>query len=166
MRFLQELEQRIGLDLYLIADEAFFGDQGDPSTAHHGVNDQGEALFDAFTAYNMFENHLTREGETADAFMQREAMPLFRNWGAKTRFCPNVMPTYHDFRGHNSLTGTSRSFRNTIRSALALDGTPLGQDTRRLFFVTSFNEWWEGTAVEPAEEYGTDFLETIAETFP
>jgi hypothetical protein len=32
-----------------------------------------------------------------------------------------------------------------------------------LIFLTSFNEWWEGTSIEPdvKDEYGYTFLDTI-----
>jgi S-formylglutathione hydrolase FrmB len=73
------------------------------------------------------------------------------------------MPTYHDFRGNKTLPGTPDQFRQMIKTVQSLPGEAMSKDVRKLIFVTSFNEWWEGTTVEPAKEYGHTYLDVIRE---
>lgn len=154
---LEAAEKAIGMDLYIIADEVFFWDQASPATSRNARN--GLDLFDAYTAYNMFESAKVKPGESALAYQSREAFPLFRDWARETTFVPGVFPTYRDFRGHEPLVGSPADFA-TLLDAAAMIATPRG-DSPPLILVTSFNEWWEGTTVEPSEEYGTSYLEVI-----
>lgn len=156
-------EKAAGADLFLIADEPFFGEQQDPKTARHGLRD-GRPIFDAYTTYNMFENGRVRQGDAAASYMRREAYPVFERWAGSTVFYPNVMPSYHDFRGNRPLAGGAEGFRSQLKAALAIKNPPEMPDAPRMIFITSFNEWWEGTTIEPAEEYGVSYLETLAET--
>ncbi len=160
---IERLEEAIGVDLYLIADEPYFGEQKDPQTARHGVDAGGQPVFDAYTPYNMFEKTLVRNGETAWEFHRREAHPIYERWSRSTVFCPVVMPAYHDFRGNKVLVGGVDGFQAQIEAAMKLPRPADAPDDPRLLFVTSFNEWWEGTTIEPAEEYGTSYLDALRE---
>lgn len=159
--YIRALEKDLGLELFLIADEAFNGRQADPLTAWNGLTADGKPIFNAYTAYNMFENKDVREGESALEYMRREAFPVYAKWGTKTVFCPHVMPTYHDFRGNRALKGTPEEFRKMIEEVKKIPSLPVGDGIDRIIMVTSFNEWWEGTTIEPAAEYGHAFLDVI-----
>jgi hypothetical protein len=152
-------EAAIGEDLYIVGDEAFIDDQASPDTA------QNPDVFDAYHAYNMFENARVKPGDTALSYMQREAVPVFRSWGEKTTFMPGLMPSYHDFRGHTPLPGSAEAFAAQIEMMKALPYKRVSSRVDRIFLVTSFNEWWEGTTIEPAEEYGTRYLQVIRDSF-
>ena len=151
----RQLRDEIDADVYLIADEAFFGEQASPETARNA----GDA-FDAYTAYNMFENAKVRDGDTALTYQSREAFPVFRRWANRENFLPAIFPSYADFRGHKKLPGTPADFTTLLDAATTIaqrsdaSGPPV-------VFVTSFNEWWEGTTIEPAREYGSEYLEAI-----
>ncbi len=153
------LEQAIGVELFTIGDEAFFGDQAEPGTAHNGLG-----VFDAYSAYNMFEPRKVIEGDSALSFQSREAFPIFRDWARETVFFPGVIPRYHDFRGHPRMLGTPDDFLTLLEAAgmIAKSGKQV-EGVPSMIFVTSFNEWWEGTSVEPAEEYGEAYLQKIRE---
>jgi len=148
----ESLEKNLGMDLFLIADETFIDAQSDPATARNGIAADGKPVFDAYTAYNMFENKNVREGESALDYMRREAFPVYEKWGRKTVFCPHVMPTYHDFRGNRVLKGTPDEFRKMIEEVRKISSMPVRHGINRIIMITSFNEWWEGTTVEPAVE--------------
>lgn len=152
---LGQLRSAIGLDIYVIADEAFLGDQSSPATARNGIG-----VFDAYTAYNIFENVNVRDGDTALTYQSREAFPIFREWARHTTFIPAVFPSYQDFRGHKPLPGSPADFATLIDAAstIAMKSDP---STRPMLLITSFNEWWEGTTIEPASEYDTKYLDVI-----
>jgi hypothetical protein len=152
---LDRLRRAIDVNLYAIADEAFFGEQASPITARHGVG-----LFDAYTAYNMFENPKVQDSDSALSYQSREAFPIFREWAKHVHFIPAVFPSYADFRGNKPLAGNPADFANLVDAASAIANQPQ-PGAARMILLTSFNEWWEGTTIEPAREYGTSYLKVI-----
>lgn len=148
---MRELRNAVKTPMYLIADEAFFGRQSKPASARNSG-----PLFDAYSAYNMFENALVREGESALSYQAREAFPIFREWAREVPFIPGVFPSYSDFRGHKPLPGTAAEFATLLDAAASIGSRPTP-----MVLVTSFNEWWEGTTIEPAKEYGDSYLNVI-----
>jgi glycoprotein endo-alpha-1,2-mannosidase len=147
---LEQLRSAVKTPLYLVADEAFLGPQAKPESARNQV------AFDAWSAYNMFENALVRDNDTALSYQSREAFPIFRQWAASTAFIPGVFPSYADFRGHKPLPGTPADFATLLDAA-----SSIGSAAAPMILVTSFNEWWEGTTIEPAEEYQDGYLQVI-----
>lgn len=151
------LREAVGVEVFLIGDEVYYGPQDSPDTARHGPG-----VFDAVSAYNMHTDPRINDGEPAWDYMQREAWPVYRNWAQDEHvwFMPKVMPSYEDFRGHDSLAGSAEGFGLMLASAAEMAaGDPAG--SRGVVFITSFNEWWEGSTIEPAEEYGTSYLDAI-----
>jgi hypothetical protein len=157
---LDQVRKAIGSNVYVITDEVFIGPQASPKTAQNGPG-----IFDAYTAYNMFEDANVREGDTALTSQSREAFPIFREWAKKTTFVPAVFPSYSDFRGHKPLPGPPADFATLLDAAKTIAKsserhTPL---VPPIVLVTSFNEWWEGTTIEPAAEYRATYLNVIHE---
>lgn len=152
------LREAVGVDLFLIGDEVYFGPQDAPATARHGAG-----VFDAVSAYNMHTDPRIEDGEPALDYMRRAAWPVFEHWADDPGvwFMPNVMPSYQDFRGHDTLTGDPADFERMLREAAALAANDPAA-TRTVIFITSFNEWWEGSTIEPAEEYSTGYLDAVA----
>ena len=155
----------------IVADLAFFGRSRHPSTAPN-VYDVGpeKLLFDAYTAYNMYRYTAAADGEPALQYMMREAEPVFRDWAESVPFYPHVLPAYKDFReGHGRLTGTKDEFRQSMCRVLELPTWGrFSERFRRIVFITTFNEWYEGTAVEPgmtrrpgSRDYRFDYLDAI-----
>ncbi|CAJ1943457.1 unnamed protein product [Cylindrotheca closterium] len=162
------MRRRLGHDIYFIADEPFFDwDNKSPEDNGNAFKD-GKQVFDAYTTYNMFRNSVVRQGETATDYQMREAMPIWKRWAEQLPLFPNVMPQYYDFRGHKPLLGNSADFMKQLREVACLpqtnfDGAP------HIMMITSFNEWWEGTQIEPEDgspdnwnNYGFQFMETLA----
>lgn len=163
---LDDLRAAIDEDIFFIGDEPFFGNgNDDPATSHNGLTSDGTTVFDAYTTYNMFENDRVIPNETASDYMLREAMPIFQAWSEETLFFPNVIPMYHDFRGKEPLLGDADDFLRQLYAVACLPRPEwVAKDIPKMVFVTSFNEWWEGTQVEPdeADRYGFDFLDALA----
>jgi hypothetical protein len=161
---LEKIKTAVGKDILFIADDPFFGHNMDPATAQNGIKD-GKPVFEAYTAYNMYENVLIREGERAVDYMLREALPIYDKWSQETVFFPHVLPKYWDFReGHKPLVGDTAGLLTQLETFACLP-RPTGYKNEfpDLIFVTTFNEWWEGTSIEPdvKDEYGYTFLDTI-----
>ena len=161
-KHIERVEKALDMKLFIIADETFIDLSNDPLTATNGIRaDSGESVFEAYTAYNMFEDVNVREGESAFSYMRREAWPIFEQWSKATTFFPHVMPSYQDFRGHKSLTGGKEGFLAQLNAMSCLP--QLKTEIPYMIFLTSFNEWWEGTTIEPAMEYGTMYLDALRE---
>ena len=163
-----DLRELLDEDIFFIADEPFFFDGDDnPATDRNGLLPDNTTVFDAYTTYNMFENDRVHSGETASDYMLREALPIFEAWSRRTTFFPNAVPMYHDFRDKEPLLGNGTDF---LRQLKALACLPRPRDGIRkdgipdLVFITSFNEWWEGTQIEPDSQgrYAFEFLDTLA----
>jgi hypothetical protein len=161
---LDKIKRAVGVDILTIADDPFFGHNVAPKTAQNGIKN-GKPVFDAYTSYNMYENELIQKGENATDYMFREALPIFTKWSRETVFFPHVLPKYHDFRdGHLPLKGDAAGLLAQLETFACLPRPSwYKHEFPDLMFVTSFNEWWEGTSVEPDEkdEYGYTFLDTI-----
>ncbi|WP_416380796.1 glycoside hydrolase family 99-like domain-containing protein [Georgenia sp. H159] len=91
-------------------------------------------------------------------FESRETRP----WTEHRAVMPNWDNTPRRFRGGIVLTGSSPSaFKSHIRSVVRYThGLPA---PRRLLFLKSWNEWAEGNYVEPDEEYGHGWLDSLRE---
>jgi hypothetical protein len=162
------MRRRLGHDIYFIADEPFFNSYNKwPDVNGNGLVD-GQQVFDAYTTYNMYLDDRVRDGETATTYQLREGMPIWQNWAKKVPMFPNVMPQYYDFRGNKPLLGNSNDFMKQLREVACLPRTNFN-GAPHIMMITSFNEWWEGTQIEPENgsrdnwnNYGFQFMETLA----
>jgi len=162
---LDQVREEVGENIFFIADEPFIADQQWPDKARNGVQN-GKPVFESYTTYNMFEDALVQEGESAKDFMFREGLPIFKRWSNETIFFPNVLPKYFDFRGHERLTGDSAGLIAQLKEFSCLR-RPSWYDGSlpTMMFITSWNEWWEGSQVEPDLNgtYGFSFIDTLKE---
>jgi len=166
---LANMRRRLGHDIYFIADEPFFNPYNKSPDGNGNAFKNGVQVFDGYTTYNMFVDSKVRRGETATAYQLREGMPVYQRWAEQVPFFPNVMPQYYDFRGHKPLLGNAADFKIQLREVACLPRTNFN-GAPHIMFITSFNEWWEGTQIEPEDgspgnwnNYGFQFMETLAE---
>lgn len=161
---LETVKKRVGQDILFIADIPFYGINRDPHSAVSGIM-EGKPIFEAYTSYNMYEARLVQKGESATDYMLRESLPIFERWSNETVFFPHVLPKYHDYRnGHPKLVGDSAGLLKQLETFACLPRPSwYFNEIPNLLFVTTFNEWWEGSAIEPdiEEQYGFSFLDTI-----
>ena len=161
---LKTIKTAVGENILFIADEPYYKPQDAPETAKHGVRN-GVPVFEAYTSYNMYQFSRVHEGEKAVDYMFREALPIYNRWSRETVFFPHVLPKYHDFReGHPQVVGDSEGLMTQLKTFACLPRPSwYSKEFPDLMFVTSFNEWWEGSSVEPdmKQEYGFMYLDTI-----
>lgn len=148
----RERAARKGIDLFLVADVVYWAKPESldwPFLKKH---------FQAVTAYNMhFRPKFLESVGTQFAESDRVA----RTHGL--RLVPNAMPGYDD----TPLRGEGRPTLHRRRGGFYRDSWKLASRfvdaDQPLLLVTSFNEWHEGTELEPSEEYGDLYLRLTKE---
>jgi hypothetical protein len=110
-----------------------------------GFNDD-PSCWDRFMYYNPYHPHRTTHAAQISA--QDE---LWRNWASRrTRWAPTASPGYDDTlvrSGNPPIPLEPGYFRQSMQTALRHK-----RDDRWLF-VCSFNEWWEGSVIEPTSAF-------------
>jgi hypothetical protein len=140
----------------VIGDQVYWADPGSTQTQ------QVLEAVDAVTAYNM---HTSTPG-IDDGFVF-DAIAQYEAWEAaladrSVAFVPDVIPGFDDTAvrpeaDHPAIERSPARFRAFVEGV-----APLSDDDLGMTFVTSFNEWHEDTQIEPAEGYGTAYLEALA----
>lgn len=128
--------------------------------------DRIDAL-DAITRYNPYG---LRDSDTTaefDPFVDH-VEDVYRQWyftarSLDTTFVPTMLPGYdktESSRGgpNELLPRSTQAFGEFVREFRGLMEPDLDAT-----LITSFNEWHEGTTLEPAEEYGNSYLEVVAD---
>ena len=150
MRALRAMRERFP-GIYLIADDVF----GPNYPARRA------RLFDAVTAYDVYGQSLKPEGATRAAIERlaanyRQAKQAANSVGSA--FVPAVSPGYNDrvVRAGNPARGRyftdeRKSIEGDVFRAMIRDVALPNLDERasRMFMITSFNEWYEDTQIEP-----------------
>ncbi len=160
---LQTINDRVGSNILIIADNPYYDANSSPHTSPNGIRDNSP-VFEVYTSYNMYQYTRVQFGERAVDYMLRHALPVYQQWSRDTVFFPHVLPKYRDFReGHKPLVGDTKGFARQLREFACLPRPAwYRNEFPNLMFVTSFNEWWEGSSVEPdKDEYGYQYLDAI-----
>lgn len=113
--------------------------------------------FSAITGYNMYDANRTKD------FLKNVDKTYRKFWryaqSQNLGFVPNVLPGYDD-RNLNGrhLPALDRKGGQFYEEFFEVAKKYLDPKLK-MVLLTSFNEWHEGTAVEPAREYGNQYLE-------
>lgn len=157
-----------GYDLYLVGDEVFFNVIGSDSSGYIYLLKEQQPLwgrfnfFDAITTYNSYDATRTYYGgeEGVEKFFT-DTRQLYDSYAAyakrnKQLFIPNVMPGYNDrgVRLHKDHYVLPRVFGYDNQSFFKRSLEQLGADylnqPHSQLVITSWNEWNEGTQIEPS----------------
>ena len=145
--------EEAGVRPYLIADiPAQSGLDSNPVTD----------IADAVTTYSVYST-----GEpTRDAFIET-ARSSYRSWYRATEYVdvdliPTAAPGFDDteithvYRDNDPVPSAPAIYEETANAARRYADGPV--------LVTSFNEWYEDTQIEPSEEHGTAYLDITADS--
>jgi hypothetical protein len=153
--YVQRVRERLrdrNVELHLIADLVYWAPPGQTDWA--AVKEH----FQSVTAYNMYFRPKFLEA-VRDQYAAYAAAAREHGLG----FVPNVMPGYDD----TPLRGEGRATLHRRRGAFYREfwevADPYVTAEQPMILVTSFNEWHEGTEVEPSEEYGDRYVELTRE---
>lgn len=143
-----------GGDVYLIGDEVYWG-------TDQSLADEHIQAFDAVTAYNMH----TSIPDIADNF-NNKVKDAYNTWKGRAdalgvAFIPGIIPGFDDTHvrpadQHPPIPRSVDLFSSQLDVARNLVDPQL-----QMFMITSWNEWHEDTSIEPAQEYGFDYLDTL-----
>lgn len=180
--------KELGYDVYLVGDEVWWGK----------VNTRRVACFDAVTGYNLYYKGMVEEGITDTAKLSEKLRPLYQNWqrqvaelavmdhpGLTVSFQPGIIPQYNDskVRGSRHLPLPARTAEDFVQmSQMAKEFLMAGKKNINneitevktvppVVWITSFNEWHEGTSIEPTvpgdwpRYYGFKFMAVIKDIF-
>lgn len=174
--------RELGHDVYFIGDEIWWGEP----------NTRRISCFDAVTAYNLYYTGIVEDGATDTALLAEKIEPLYKAFaekaaqraagggtGKRVVFHPGIIPQYDDqkVRGRRNRPIPARTPDDFVRMCLmAKEFLPTKADpdqasVQPVVWITSFNEWHEGTAVEPTMPgqwprfYSFRLLETIRAVF-
>lgn len=175
-------------NLYLIGDDLF-----------QIVNDPAKSgLLDAVNNYDVYGQTFAMGDNGGTKFELWLLAQIYRytEWSGEKYgydFIPSVAPGYNDTAVREGHSPAPRSFKNSspgdvFRESLYKLGFPfLDKDADNLIMITSFNEWYEDTQIEPTmgtqnssstddsetgdfytdgfeyHDYGTDYLEILSE---
>ena len=157
-----EAKDAIDDDPYLVASVLGGGSR---AGTIHKVNQDWMAEFDAASAYAVYNRDVAETG-SYDDFVEHVDR-VSREWALATEhvgldFVPDLMPGMDDTlvpgRDRPPIHRDAAGFREMCR--IVRDRMDPDLDA---VLVTSFNEWPEFTALEPAESYGTTYLEIVEE---
>jgi hypothetical protein len=143
-----------GFDLFLIADVVHWKT---PAERHDWefLKDN----FQAVTGYNMFDDPIPGGDKFLEAV--RKEFSIFDHLARKNGMAliPNVMPGYDDtkLRGRHRST-ISRNDGQFYRNYWAMSSEFI-DESQPFLLITSFNEWHEGTELEPSKEMGETYLQ-------
>lgn len=147
LKTVRERAARRGIELYLIADVVYWAS---PDTLDWKLLKEH---FQAVTAYNMYTRPKFLEA-VRDQFRASDRAAS----AAGLRLIPNVMPGHDD----TPLRGTERVTYHRRRGDFYREYWGVASEfvgpTQPFLLVTSFNEWHEGTELEPSTEFGDRYL--------
>ncbi|QZY01185.1 glycoside hydrolase family 99-like domain-containing protein [Halobaculum rubrum] len=115
---------------------------------------------DAVTTYSVYDP----QNPTVDAFVEA-AQSSYRSWYRAAEYVdvdviPTAVPGFDDTeithvqRDNEPVQSTPEIYEQTANAARRYADGPI--------LVTSFNEWYEDTQIEPSEEHGTAYLDITA----
>lgn len=91
---------------------------------------------------------------------------MFNSWGVD--YIPNISPAWNQNLGSPNSSGTYYSPyipRDMDWFIKFCNVAKMNVDTKRLIMVSSWNNWRYDSQVEPAESYGTDYLDVLRKQF-
>ncbi|HEX8966311.1 MAG TPA: glycoside hydrolase family 99-like domain-containing protein [Chloroflexota bacterium] len=147
-----------GYAIYLLGDEVSWGGSAREPAGRIQA-------FDAITSYNMYTPGAGgRLNAFSDAVSTEYSAWQQRAEALSVSFVPDAVPGFDDLpvrpdAHHPPLTPSPALFREQLAMALAHAEPPLN-----LVLITSWNEWNEGTAIEPSTQFGGQYLDILRQT--
>jgi hypothetical protein len=174
----QRIKAVVGRNPYFVGDLLFYG-RNDLFAA---------SQFDAVTAYSIFSTSLFQDRIDTTGKLVQVARPFYfdflyqlrdlrvRGGNSHIVLQPGVLPQFDNRKGTESGFALLAQSRDEVRQMflVARDVADAQGTNPKVVWITSWNEWLEGTTIEPTEtggpkypggNYGYDFLELVSDIF-
>jgi PKD repeat protein len=154
---LAQFKQSMDPQPYLIADAVCFG------LSIEDLDWDFLSSFDAITGYNMYTSNQSMHSYFLSKVSGKYAE--FKHYAESygLSFIPNVMPGFDDTAIREGRPPLDRNNGQFYKEYWQLAIEYLELDLNAIM-ITSFNEWFEDTQIEPATEYGMKYLEITKES--
>jgi hypothetical protein len=149
------IREALGGDVFLVGDEVFWD---------NGMTPERAGLFDAVTSYNWYQpGRFSGKGRKAcDSFLTNVRKEVKKNIStcdkAGVPYWAVAMPGYDDRRVRPQARHEPIPREDGYLFERSLKDAKAGNQA---IMVTSFNEWFEDTQVEPTASYGDAYLKMI-----
>lgn len=171
--------KKLGFEIYLIGDEIWYS----------GRDEKRALLWDGLTAYNLYHPTLEKEGVKNMADFSQKIKLVYEDWQKfleKKRveapkileepiilepppdLIPGIIPQYDDFklRRNPPLFSSGPDDFKKMLAVAKQTASPIGPRNQKIILITSWNEWHEGTSIEPGENFSGEpfyFLKILKE---
>jgi hypothetical protein len=142
----------MGFDIYLVADITGFPPPGSPF----------ENFLKCFNATTQYMPNLSGDWNSVlDYANSTGGLALNYTRSENMSYIPDVYPGFD--RSHSEMnSGPPILARNVSRFAEFCEiARYYAEQSAGVVMVSTWNEWHEGTSIEPAQEYGSQYLEII-----
>lgn len=160
LEFLSRVKRDIGVNVYFVGDEIVPDMDLKVADSARGEVPRTCRGCDAFTALDMYRESAVVAGESCLSYHKRVVFPSFSRWSTSNPVFPLLTPKYNVY-GVEALPGNSTDFWLQMKLARELQFVRTSELVRTIFFVRSFNHWYEGSSIEPSKEFGFDFLNAL-----
>jgi hypothetical protein len=148
---LRDIAQNHGFGLFIVGDEVWW-DSPDR------VSMDRLRAYDAITSYLMTSSN---PAQVTDANYESRLNDSFAQWSNKAtaagiKFIPFATPGYASFSETRTVARDAGKFKNRLGIA-----AQYVDENIKALMVTTFNEWFEYSYVEPGSTNGFDYLQTL-----
>jgi hypothetical protein len=140
-------------DVYLMGDVAYW-DVPNVASVVNLIN-----CFDGITAYSMYSAQPDTQAMLEMRLDQKYAEWFLASANSKVDFIPAAMPGYDDRALKDRHNVPIQRSLDRFKAQVGIAKKYMGD--KKMYIITSFNEWHEYTSIEPSREYGFSYLEAV-----
>jgi hypothetical protein len=145
-----------GFNVYFIGDEIWWNPV--PASSGAGAT-PAPPSWNGLTAYNLYYPAFSKDGIKNTADLADKIKMVYENWqkylsgDSALSLIPGIIPQYDDYKLRKNpplYAAAAEDFLKMLEVAKN-SASPVGPKKQKIILITSWNEWHEGTAIEPGK---------------